>query len=332
MARSPSRRGRGASDFGGTLGSLLRTTWAQAGAVREVLERSARTGRARLDEALGDRRRAAALAELGETVLDLVRRGELDLDELPEIRDTVDALDRLDAEGDDRAARHSERSRRDTDRDDDDADDVASDDRDDHGDDDQALRRAISGPLHRGFDDGARGPRHQDDEAGHARREATTQRLRPTTGATRPSLDERDVVRGGPRGAERGRVDVHRNQERGAADGTVSSATWTPPAAASLDPRVWRPVDPYERGQPEHRGSEEGADRTVERGRPAAASSPPGRLAPSGPEPSERADELSQLDGLPRAFAAMSRSGGISFDDDLEEYMHPDDVPKREPI
>jgi hypothetical protein len=99
MARSPSgRRGRGASDLGGTLSSLLRTTWEQAGAVREVLERGARTGRARLDEALSDRRRHAALAELGEIVLELVRRGEIDLEELPEISECVDALDQLDAE------------------------------------------------------------------------------------------------------------------------------------------------------------------------------------------------------------------------------------------
>jgi hypothetical protein len=98
MARSPSgRRGRGASDLGGTLGSLLRTTWEQAGAVREVLERGARTGRARLDEALGDRKRTTALAELGEIVLELVRQGEIDLDELPEIRASVQALDRIDA-------------------------------------------------------------------------------------------------------------------------------------------------------------------------------------------------------------------------------------------
>lgn len=98
MARSPSgRRGRGPSDLGGTLGSLLRSTWEQAGAVREVIERAAGTGRARLDEALTDRKRTAALAELGEIVLELVRQGELDLDELPEIRASIDALDRLDA-------------------------------------------------------------------------------------------------------------------------------------------------------------------------------------------------------------------------------------------
>jgi hypothetical protein len=109
MARSPSgRRGRGASDLGGTLGSLLRSTLEQAGAVREAFERSARTGRARIDEALSDRKRANALAELGEIVLELVRQGELDLEELPEIRASVNALDRIDA-----AAEESRRDERD---------------------------------------------------------------------------------------------------------------------------------------------------------------------------------------------------------------------------
>lgn len=101
MARSSGKRGRGASDLGGTLTGLLRSTLVQAGVVRDALERGARSGRARLDEALGDvaadRRRSSALAELGEIVLALVRDGEIDLDELPEIRDVVARLERLDA-------------------------------------------------------------------------------------------------------------------------------------------------------------------------------------------------------------------------------------------
>jgi hypothetical protein len=65
--------------------------------VREVLERGAREGRSRIDDALSSRRRSDALADLGEAVLDLIRRGEIDLDELPEIRDIVAHLDELDA-------------------------------------------------------------------------------------------------------------------------------------------------------------------------------------------------------------------------------------------
>jgi hypothetical protein len=93
------RQRRGA-DIGGTLGTLLRTTLAQAGNLREALERSAREGRSRVEDALAGRRRTDALAELGEIVLDLIRRGEIDIDELPEVRDIVAHLDELDA-GDD---------------------------------------------------------------------------------------------------------------------------------------------------------------------------------------------------------------------------------------
>jgi hypothetical protein len=105
MARQ--RRGGGfrPPELRGTLGTLVRTTLAQVGPLREALERGARdvasSGRARLDEALSGRRRSAArndaLAELGEIVLELIRQGEIDLGELPETRDVVAQLDELDA-------------------------------------------------------------------------------------------------------------------------------------------------------------------------------------------------------------------------------------------
>src|SRR6185312_2512014 len=62
----------------GTLGTLLRTTLAQAG-----------------------RKRNEALAELGEIVLDLIRRGEIEIDQLPEAREVVAYLDDVDAGKDD---------------------------------------------------------------------------------------------------------------------------------------------------------------------------------------------------------------------------------------
>jgi hypothetical protein len=97
MARQ--RRGGGfrTPELKGTLGTLLRTT-------REVLERGAREGRERLDEALSGRRRDSALADLGEIVLDLIRRGEIDLADLPEAREIVARLDELDAEDGDTPA------------------------------------------------------------------------------------------------------------------------------------------------------------------------------------------------------------------------------------
>ncbi len=82
----------------GTLGTLLRSALAQAGGVREALERGVREGRERLDNYRSDARRTDALAELGEIVLDLVRRGEIDPDELPEARDVLRHLDQLDGD------------------------------------------------------------------------------------------------------------------------------------------------------------------------------------------------------------------------------------------
>ena len=94
MARQR-RTGFRPPELRGTLGTLLRTA---VPAVRDVLERGAREGRARLDDALSGRRRSDALAELGEIVLDLIRRGEIDVAELPEVAATVRHLDELDAE------------------------------------------------------------------------------------------------------------------------------------------------------------------------------------------------------------------------------------------
>lgn len=79
----------------GTLGTLIRTT---TGVVRDAIERGTREGRARLDDVRTSRRRQDALAELGELVLDLIRRGEIDLAELPEAHDLVRQLDELDAD------------------------------------------------------------------------------------------------------------------------------------------------------------------------------------------------------------------------------------------
>ncbi|MFT3696794.1 MAG: hypothetical protein QM831_26870 [Kofleriaceae bacterium] len=87
MARQ--RRGGFQPELRGTLGTLIRTAVSQAGDL-------AREGRARLDDALAGRRRSEALAELGEIVLDLIRRGEIELDQLPEARGVVGRLERMD--------------------------------------------------------------------------------------------------------------------------------------------------------------------------------------------------------------------------------------------
>ncbi len=70
------RRG-GPPDLKSTLGSLLRTTLEQVGAVKDVAKQQARSRGGLLDQALVQRRRKEALAKLGESVYRLSQRGEL---------------------------------------------------------------------------------------------------------------------------------------------------------------------------------------------------------------------------------------------------------------
>ena len=99
---APKRRGGGGSfrapEARSTLGTLLRTAIQQAGGVKDALTRGAQQGREKIEELRSDRRRHDALAELGELVLDLIRRGEIDVAELPEARDLIRILDGIDAE------------------------------------------------------------------------------------------------------------------------------------------------------------------------------------------------------------------------------------------
>ena len=87
----------------GTLGTLINTALSQAGVVRDALERGAREGRSRLEDVRTTRKRNDALVELGELVLELIRKGEIDLGELPEAKQLVRYLDELDGDtsGDD---------------------------------------------------------------------------------------------------------------------------------------------------------------------------------------------------------------------------------------
>src|SRR3954462_14528212 len=113
------RRGGGGfrtPELKGTLGTLLRTTLHQAGAVADAARDALGQGQARLDDARAARRRTDALAELGEIVLELVRKGEIDLGELPEAREVIRQLEDLDAGAahDDDVATPPERHRFDT--------------------------------------------------------------------------------------------------------------------------------------------------------------------------------------------------------------------------
>jgi hypothetical protein len=356
MARSPSgKRGRNASDFSGTLSSLLRTTLAQAGAMREVLERGARSGRARLDEVLSDRKRSAALADLGEIVLELVRQGEIDLEELPEIRQAIETLDRIDGDGDgdgdDESAaaplgRDDFRAR----------DEIEADDNEDREDDNEALRRALSGVPGPRFDDrdvtgrdSDRGvdPRRREDQV---RRQAPTLRLRTGAAGTSRDVEPRAVAARPGQDRNRGRAPTLGSALRGK-DGSVASSSWKRPATvpppessssgSSVAPsqRIWRPVDPYARPRQRAPGSS-----PLDEVSPLAPAHQPDLLdlndtfaAAHSPGPSESArpaakDAARSAAVVPGQSDLRARGGGgISFDDDLDEYMHPDDVPKREP-
>ena len=101
---APKRRGGGASAL-----PSCAAPWAPCSGPPSTGRRRPRRARARaparaasrLDDACAPIAGASdALAELGEIVLDLIRRGEIDLDELPEARELIAHLDELDAETD----------------------------------------------------------------------------------------------------------------------------------------------------------------------------------------------------------------------------------------
>lgn len=255
MAR-PRRGGFRPPELRGTLGTLLRTTLAQAGAMRDALERGAREGRSRLDDALASRRRDTALAELGARVLELIRQGEIDLDELPELHDVVAHLDELDAR---------------------DGEEL-----------DEEVYGAAPGP---GFGPapGERGDRGD---------------------------------RGGDRGAPPSRSRFDRRGPRGGdeSDGTVSSRAWRPPSS-SLSSSSSSSSRPAPSSSPR-------APTSARVWRPPAAddASPHAPHAPAeAPTPAPAAPA--------RARPPAAKRGGIVFDDDndddLADYMHPDDVPSK---
>jgi len=106
MAKS-GRRGA-PPDLKGTLGTLLRTTINQVGALSDVARRSALTQKQRLDGALLERRRREALADLGEVLYQLLKSGEIELDELPELvqaAEEIEDLERRIAEAEAESAR-----------------------------------------------------------------------------------------------------------------------------------------------------------------------------------------------------------------------------------
>lgn len=189
-----SRRGSGRGGFGargdlrGTLSTLVRSTLAQAGVVRDVIERGAREGRARLEGVQLDRRHTDALAALGEAVLELVRAGELaDLEDVPAIADAIAAIEDLEAQRADRGAPGGGPARW-RQRDDGDRDDLRA-----------AIDRDLAPkPRGRAMDDGTVSSGARPRTAAPAARPA-----RPEPRVWRPSAPPDDVTRDlkGPREA-----------------------------------------------------------------------------------------------------------------------------------
>ena len=350
----------------GTLGTLIRTT---TGVVRDALERGAREGRARLDVARASlessrtsHRRHDLLADLGELILDLIRRGEIDLAELPEARDLVRELDQID-------------------------EDAAAADLDAEPDIPRALSR-------RPFDDR---PARRDSSSDSRPRRRGAESASDTDSRRHHDADDsdsrprrRDPDDDGPRRADsddhrrpRAASDGDRRRRRDSDDGTVSSgAVWRPslanrpsatdrPERATVPDRprpaetnssraptkpmkgIWRPqIDdappiPDSRDRSHDRTSRDRSDRAERTERPDhdTERDPADRHArdtegePADrygrdterdrPDPADRSDHSDRRPSFPRD---PTRKGGISFDDeDLADYMHPDDVPPKTP-
>ncbi len=355
MARPPHKRGR-TSDLGGTLGGLLRSTLAQAGVVREALERGARSGRAALDEALGDavteRRRTAALAELGQIVFELVQQGEVDLAELPEIREVVERLERFEAEGEaaPRSRRASWRSAAAASMPPQEEDEPSQDEDEPfllggaRGEEEETFvgsrRRTIPLPH--------REPFGREFSARQERQQAVTQRMR----ATRPPPVDGEVEDAPLFEDEDDEASFAQRvaAARDAVDGTVPASSWRPPAPRQ-ESKVWRPSVAAAPAESSESGDLDRAPtarlrpaRATAPGQPAAEATLPRSDAPAtarsidmplaelhtiedeAPPTSPRQDALTALTER-SPFGAGK--GGISFDDDLEEYMHPDDLPSK---
>jgi len=293
------RGGFGPPELRGTLGTLLRTT---TGVVRDVFERGAREGRARFDDARANRRRQDALAELGELVLDLIRRGEIDLAELPEARDLVHQLDEFDAEPADEptqeAPRAISRSRF-----------------------DERARRPTPPPSDDGrsrFDERARRPTPPPSDDGTVSSSAVPRAQRPTpTPSGTPSGDGTVSSSAVPRANQPTPAPVN--------DGITSSRATVQPSwlnSAALPgnsdaPSTRAPTKPIR-----------------DSWRQPLDEVPTLADMPSAKRPSSQ--DVPTLADLPAAKRSLphdpQRKGGISFDDDdLHEYMHPDDVPPKGP-
>ena len=94
-------------DLKSQLGSFLKTTLQQLDTVREVVVQKSRAGKIQFDITMLRRKRKAALARLGEVVVQLAGDGRLDEGEFPELSSALAEVDALDERiaGEERRAR-----------------------------------------------------------------------------------------------------------------------------------------------------------------------------------------------------------------------------------
>ncbi len=98
-----SRRRGGPPDLKSTLGSLLRTTLDQFGAVKDVVEQQTRGRGGLLDQALTQRRRKEAMARLGESIYSYLQEGSPEAEAIalvPEIAMAIANVDSVEDEDD----------------------------------------------------------------------------------------------------------------------------------------------------------------------------------------------------------------------------------------
>jgi hypothetical protein len=312
MARTPpGGRGRGfgagrgtppggalGNAIGGTLGTLLRTALVQVGTVRDAVEREARNTRGKFDEVVLERRRSDALARLGEAIYDLACDGALgDLEDHPAIQAAL-------REVDDATSRLSEAEER----------------RKHGGEGEEESSTAVAAAEW-----AVNAVRSRFDRSGGAS-EGTRR------GGWPRRADERDA----------GDLEDHEEEDREEEDRGEPRA-WRPGAVRTDRPTAAMDVDDDGTVSALGRGRSatgsgarrDPADRRGAGAPAAEAARPKSWRPPASPEIERRAN-ADETTVVRRARPTPPRPGGIAFvedepgsDEDLDSYMHEDDVPKK---
>jgi hypothetical protein len=307
--------------------------------VRDALERGAREGRARLDDVRTSRRRHDALADLGELVLDLIRRGEIDLAELPEARDLVRLFDEFDAESEEN-------------------DDPAPDPRrfatrrrfDDRpptrpppiaprpmASSSSSSSRSSSSPPSSSPSSSRSSSPSSSSRSSSSSPSSSPSRFPPSPSRSMPSSSRPPLSSSRATPSHRDDADDDIDDDRA--------------VEHDVDHHSRHPTQDHDQTAPSPRRFDTNSDGTVSSGlsdrtmRPTVPALPKHAESPSTRAPTKPIKGIwrPQIDDLPAVAdhpdpprspppRDPSRKGGITFDDDdLSDYMHPDDVPPKPP-